>query len=307
MLDKIKKFICNPEIRFSYLLKLGVTNILSDETYLKILFKLKVGYELNLENPKTFNEKLQWLKLYDRNPKYTTLVDKYKVREYVNKMIGEEYLIPLLGVWDSPEEIDFEKLPEQFVLKCNHTSGVGLSICLDKKNYDIRRAKEELRRGLKNNYYMSCREWPYKNVKRKIIAEKYMEDMQQDNSEDGLLDYKFMCFSGKVKCSFVCSERFSGNGLKVTFFDRNWNIMPFERKYPRSKKTIKKPQNYEKMIELAEKLAKGIPFVRIDFYEINEKIYFGEMTFYPGSGMEEFNPIEADYKLGKWLELPQKH
>lgn len=305
-LDKImkagKKYIEDKNYRIKINALLGLYNRLSDEDYLKLVFKANVGQELNLNEPKTFNEKLQWLKIHDHNPQYTLLVDKYAVREYIKNKLGEEYLIPLLGVWDSPDSINFANLPNQFVLKCNHNSGLGMCICKDKEKLDIQRVKKELRKGLRQDYYLSGREWPYKNVQRKIIAEKFM--VSQSTDEEGIKDYKFMCFNGHVKCSFVCSERFSKEGLKVTFFDRDWNILPFERHYPKSEKKIPKPQNYELMIEFAERLSKNIPFVRIDFYEIEGKIYFGEITFFPGSGLEEFTPVESDYMLGSWLELP---
>ncbi|EGT0014958.1 glycosyl transferase [Clostridium perfringens] len=277
----------------------GVFNKISDEEYLKREYRALMGYELDLNNPKTFNEKLQWLKLNNRKPEYTMMVDKYLVRQYIADKLGKEYLIPILGVWDDPDEIDFERLPNKFVLKCNHNSGLGMCICKDKTKLNIEKTKKKLKKGIKQDYYMLHREWPYKNVKRKIIAEKYMVEA---NGED-LKDYKFMCFNGEVKCSFVCSDRFSDDGMKVTFFDANWNVMPFERHYPKSTETIQKPINYKKMIEFAEKLSKGIPFLRVDFYEIEGKIYFGELTFFPGSGFEEFTPNEADYELGKLIKL----
>ena len=275
-------------------------NLIPDKLFLSLKFYQKLGRKIYWNNPKTFNEKLQWLKLYDRRPEYTTYVDKYKVREFIAKTIGEEYLIPLLGVWNNPDEIDFDKLPNQFVLKCNHDSG-GLCICKDKSQFNIEEAKNKLRKSLNTDYYLEKREWPYKNVPRKIIAEKYMEDGLETLS---LRDYKFMCFDGKVKCSFVCSDRRTKEGLHVTFFDLDWNILPFERHYPAMKNGIPKPLNYEKMIVLAEKLSKGIPFVRVDFYEIKGKIYFGELTFYPGSGFEEFSPLSADKWMGDFIKLP---
>lgn len=273
----------------------GLLNWIPDEVYLKYAFKSKLGYDLNLENPQTFNEKLQWLKLYDRRPEYTVMVDKYLAKQYVADKIGEQYIIPTLGVWDSPDEIDFDKLPDQFVLKCNHNSGLGMCICRNKSELDIKKVKSELRKGIKQNYYLGGREWSYKNVPRKIIGEKYMGD--------DLNDYKLMCFNGKVKCSFVCSER--NYGLHVTFFDNDWNKLPFERHYPASDKNIPKPQKYDEMVSLAEKLSSGIPFVRVDFYEINGHIFFGELTFYPGSGFEEFTPIDADYLLGSYISLSE--
>lgn len=294
------KYLCNAGYRFKINAGYGRYNSLPDEEYLKRLFRVSMGKELNLEHPVTFNEKLQWLKLHDRRPEYTMMVDKYLVRNYIREQLGEEYLIPLLGVWDSPEEIDFAALPDQFVLKCNHNSGLGMCICKDKSKLDIEKVKKELHRGLAQDYYLTGREWPYKNVKRRIIAEQYMID----RSTSELRDYKFMCFNGKVQCSFVCSDRFLPGGLHVTFFDRDWNVMPFERHYPARKAGIQRPINYDKMIEFSERLSQNISFVRVDFYEVENKIYFGELTFYPGSGLEEFTPEEWDEILGSWLTLP---
>lgn len=295
---KIKNIIKNP-YKLIYLIKSPyLLRLIPDKTYIKILYRANVGKKLNLGNPQTFNEKIQWLKLFDRRPEYTLMVDKFAVREYIKNNIGEEYLIPLLGVWSGFKDINFYDLPQQFVLKPNHTSG-DIFICLDKKNIDINNLKRMVNRWLRREYYWQSREWPYKNIKPKIIAEQYLVDESGE-----LKDYKFLCFNGRVEYCFVCSERFSKNGLKVTFFDRDWNVMPFERHYPKSKKPIVKPYNFDKMITLAEKLSKNIPFVRVDFYEVNKKIYFGELTFYPGSGLEEFTPPEWDEKLGNLIELP---
>ncbi|WP_270238251.1 ATP-grasp fold amidoligase family protein [Clostridium perfringens] len=300
--------------------KLGFKGFLSwmpDNIYLKYVYRDIIGENLNLKKPQGFNEKLQWLKLYDRNPEYTNMVDKYEAKKYVAKKIGDSYIIPTLGIWDKFEDIDFDNLPNQFVLKCTHDSG-GVIICHDKKDFDIENARKKINSKLRKNFYYSGREWPYKNIKPRIIAEKLMinnsicksnnveaqEISQEYNNE--LLDYKFMCFDGKVKCSFVCSERFSSDGLKVTFFDKDWNILEFERHYPKSKIQIPKPSKYYDMIKIAEKLSKGIPFVRVDLYESNEKVYFGELTFYPGSGFEEFSPKSADINLGSWIKLPKK-
>ena len=270
-----------------------LSHYLPDKLYLKLWYRYVTGEKLNLNNPQTFNEKLQWLKLYDRNPLYTKLVDKYEVREYIKEKIGEEYLIPLLGVWNNVSEIDFESLPNQFVLKTTHDSG-GVVICKDKENFNIEKAKKFLSKHLQNNFYYSGREWPYKNVKPRIIAEKYLDF--------DIKDYKFMCFNGKMKCSFVCSERHT-NGLKVTFFDKDWNKLPFERVFPCSKDILDKPKMYDRMLIVSEILSTNIPFVRVDFYEIDNKIYFGELTFYPGNGIERFNPKKWDYKLGDMINL----
>lgn len=289
--------------RFKIMNRLGLCDNMPDEEYLKKQYKAIMGKKLNLDNPRTFNEKLQWLKLHNRRPEYITMVDKYAVKQYVANKIGEEYIIPTLGVWDNAEDIDFDKLPNKFVLKCNHNSGLGMCICKDKSKIDIPRTIALLNKGLAQNYYLHGREWPYKYVKRRIIAEQYMED-NPDSQE--LTDYKLMCFNGKIKCSFTCTSRYAKEGLRVTFFDTNWKKMPFERHYPSEFGTIAKPKTYGEMTQLAEKLAEKIPFVRVDFYEIKGKPYFGEMTFFPGNGMEEFTPEEWDETLGSWIELPNK-
>lgn len=299
--NKIKiclKALYDEDSRFIIRERLGLCDNLPDDEYLSRMYKIRIGRNLNLNNPQTFNEKIQWLKLYDRKDIYTLMVDKYLVKDYVANIIGKEYIIPTIGVWDNVEEIDFHSLPDRFVLKCNHNSGRGLCICKDKSKFDINKAKIELTKGLSQNYYYHGREWPYKRVNRKIIAEQYMED---DSGE--LMDYKLMMFNGVFKCAFTCTERFSSDGLKVTFFDKEWHMMPFERHYPSSKAKIEKPVSYELMIKFAEKLSKNIPFVRVDFYEVKGKPYFGELTFYPGGGMEEFTPEEWDYKLGSWINL----
>lgn len=271
-------------------------NSLSDKEHLDILFMNCFKRHIDWENPKTFNEKLQWLKINDRNPEHTKMVDKYEVREYISKTIGEEYLIPLLGVWNNVDDINFDELPEKFVLKCTHGSACNI-ICPDKSKLNIKEAKKKLKKWMKINYYYLSREWPYKNVKPRIIAEKFMVDSKSDD----LKDYKFFCFNGNVKCSFVASER--DKDLKVTFFDKQWNVLPFERSHPKSDIEISKPINYEKMVDLAEKLSKDEKFIRVDFYEINKNIYFGELTYYPGAGFEAFQPEEYDYKLGEWIVL----
>lgn len=281
-------------------IKRNILNLMPDKLYLKLLYYRMLKKNLNLKQPKTFNEKLQWLKLYDRRPIYTKMVDKFAVREYIKQWIGEEYLIPLVGVWDSVEEIDFDSLPNQFVLKTTHDSG-GVRICKDKKTFDFDEAKSFLNSRLKLNYYYIGREWPYKNVKPRIIAEEYI-----NNSKGDLPDYKFMCFNSKVKYIFTCSDRNNEEGLKVTFFDLDWNVLPFERHYPRSTKEIQKPNNFDKMIKFAEILSENISFLRVDFYEVDNQLFFGELTFYPGSGFEEFEPEIWDRKLGDLLNLPDK-
>ena len=259
-----------------------------------------MGTKLNLKNPRTFNEKLQWLKLHDRKPFYTDMVDKYLAKEYVSKIIGNEYIIPTLGVWNHFDDIDFERLPNRFVLKCTHDSG-GVVICKDKQAFDYKNAEKVLEYSLKQKFYLQTREWPYKNVKPRIIAEEYLED----NELKELRDYKFFCFDGQVKALFVASDRQNkAEETKFDFFDPSYNFLKIVNGHPNSEIPPSKPKNFEKMIELAEKLSKDIPHVRCDFYEVNGKVYFGELTFYHWSGLVPFIPSEWDIVFGSWLKLP---
>ena len=284
-------------IRTTYYLVEKIASIIPDRTYLEIVFFLRMGRKLKLDEPESFSDKIQWLKLNDRKMEYVNWVDKVKAKERAESIIGAEYIIPTIGVWERFEDIDFDTLPNEFVIKCNHDSG-GVVVCKDKANLNWDEVKRIIERQLKRNYYYNGREWPYSQIKRKILIEKFI-----GSKSEQLMDYKLMVFNGQVKCSFVCTDRESKK-LKVTFFDRNWVKMPFERKYPADEKKIEKPKNYNKMIELAETIAKNWIFARVDFYESDEQLYFGEVTFYPGSGMEKFKPEEWDYKLGKLLMLP---
>lgn len=272
---------------------------LSDEKYIKYVYKHKIGKKLNLNNPQTFNEKLQWLKLNNRNDLYTIMVDKYEVKNYIANIIGNEYVIPTIGIYNSFDEIDFEKLPSQFVIKCTHDSG-GIVICKDKSKFDIKKAKKIINKFLKRKYFYVYREWPYKNVKPRIIVEQYMEDENYNE----LKDYKLFCFNGIPKIFLVCSERFSSNNMCETWFNENWELLSLIENKHRIDKNINKPLNFERMKEYASKIAKDMPFVRVDFYEIRKKIYFGEITFYPASGYEKFEPKEWDKKLGDMIKLP---
>lgn len=258
-----------------------------------------MGKRLNLKNPQTFNEKLQWLKLYDRNPEYTKMVDKYEVRKYISDKIGEEYLIPLLGVWDSFDEIDFDKLPDQFVLKCTHDSG-GLVICRDKSKLDINKARKTINKCLKKNFYKFTREWPYKNVKPRIIAEKFMVD----ESGTELKDYKFFCFDGTVKALFIATDR--PYDTKFDFFDSDFNHLDIRHGHPNSNRELSKPKGFDEMIKLSQILSKGMAHVRVDLYDINGKIYFGELTFFHHGGLVPFDPPKWDEIFGEWLTLPEK-
>lgn len=285
------------------ILRCRIFALLPDRIYLKMRYFFLMGKTLDLKNPKTFNEKLQWLKLYDRKPEYTKMVDKYEVREYISKKIGEEYLIPILGVWDNPNEIDLTELPNEFVLKCTHDSG-GLVICRDKSCINFEEVKIKFKNYLTNNFYKLTREWPYKNVKPRIIAEKLMVDKNGDRANEGLTDYKFYCFNGVPKYAYVSLGLEDHSTAKISFVTLDWEFAPFARTdYEPFSIMPPKPRNLEKMIELATVLSQGIKFLRVDFYEINGKIYFGELTFFPGSGYTELTPEEWDYKLGEMIKI----
>ena len=282
----------------------GFLNQISDEAYLRMLWQRKFHKKLNLNNPETFNEKLQWLKLYDRKPAYTTMVDKYEAKKYVAARVGEEYIIPTLGVWDRFEEIDFDSLPDQFVLKCTHDSG-GLAICRDKSKFDKEKARKKIERSLRRNYYWSSREWPYKNVKPRIIAEQYMED---GTGLPGLTDYKFFCFGGEPKLLYVSQGLENHATACISFFDLEGKKMPFYRKdYRPVEGELTLPENFSEMREQARELAKNVaaPFVRIDLYAINGETKFSEITFSPCGGMLPFEPAEWDKTLGDWIQLPK--
>lgn len=298
MFKKITRFILDPKIRFNYLTILGLYNDWDDEKFLRKKYKLYTGKELNLYAPETFNEKIQWLKLYDRNPGYTELVDKYSVKKYVADKIGSEYIIPTLGVWDCFDEIDFELLPDAFVLKTTHDSG-GVFICKDKSALNKKKAKKFLNKWLRRNYYMSGREYPYKNVSRKIIVEEYMTD----ESGEELKDYKVFNFNGIPKMIQVDYDRFRCH--KRNLYTTEWDYIPASIEFPTDPDhRIEKPQCLDQMLKLASVLSQGFAHLRTDFYVIENKIYFGELTFYHGSGFETFTPEKFGFETGSWLALP---
>lgn len=283
------------------LIKLARKNIIkmSDQKFLDLCFDYYLGKKINWKNPQTYNEKLQWLKIYDRQDNYTKMVDKYEAKEYVKNIIGGEYIIPTIGIYDKFENIDFEKLPKQFVMKCTHDSG-GLVICKDKSKLNLKEAKRKINQCLKVNYFNCWKEWPYKNVKPRIIIEKYMTN----DDSDGINDYKFFCFNGKVKLLFIATDRVNENEeTKFDFYDENFNHLPIKNGHPNALVPPSKPLNFEKMKELAEILSKDIPHLRVDFYEINGKIYFGELTFSHWAGMVPFEPEEYDLILGNWIDI----
>lgn len=272
--------------------------VTSDRLYLKMMYYLQFGRSLDLNNPKTFNAKLQWLKLYNRNPEYIKMVDKYEAKKYVSSIIGDEYIIPTISVYSSVEEIDLEKLPMQFVLKCTHDSG-GVVICKNKDSFDIKESFDKLRRGLKYNFYYANREWPYKYVKPRIIAEQYMED----KSTGELRDYKFFCFNGVVKFFKIDYDRFVNH--HANYYSPNGDLLPFgeARISPIPNKQLSLPSRLYEMISFAEKLSENIPFLRVDFYEIDGHVYFGELTFFPDSGYGKWTSCEWDNKIGEYIDL----
>ena len=274
------------------------------EKYIKMLFRLKMGHRLDLQNPKTFSEKLQWLKLYDNKPEYTTMVDKYAVKEYVAKIIGQEYVIPTLGVWDDPEDIEWDVLPDRFVLKTTHGGGsMGVVICKDKALFDKQKAVEKMKQAMKQDIYKYYKEWPYKNVHKRVFAEQYIES--QPETKD-IPDYKWYCFNGEPKYCQVIQNRTTNE--TIDFFDTNWNHQDFVGLNPKANHatiTPSRPESLERQICVARSLSKDIPFVRIDLYETGAHEYFGEITFYPFSGFGKFSPNPYNEILGQMLVLPE--
>ena len=301
-MQSISFYIKNPKI-FATGILLKLNALIPEKTYLKLLFRLNVGYKLNLKKPETFNEKLQWLKLYDRKPDYTSLVDKYEVKNVVSKIIGEEHIVPTLGVWNNVEEIDWSILPNQFVLKTTHGSGGrGVVICNNKECFNIKDAKEKLSKSLsQSDTYAHYREWPYKNIKRRIIAEKLLVEALNSSF---LKDYKFFCFNGKVRFFKVDYGRFTEH--HANYYNTRGKLLPFGEAdfMPDNNQKIELPNNLEEMISIASKISKGHSFLRVDLYNVNGFIYFGEATFYPASGMGKFSPNYVDYEIGKLLTLP---
>lgn len=302
--QKLVKFCTDKKYRFNILASRGFYNHWSDEKFLKRKFKLTFGYDLNLKNPQTFNEKLQWLKLHDRNPLYTTMVDKYAVKKWVANKIGEQYIIPTLGVWKSFDEINFDKLPNQFVLKTTHDSG-GIVICKDKNIFDKKKARTKLAQSLTRNYYYHGREWPYQKVLPCIIAEKYMVD----ESGYDLKDYKVLCFNGEPKLIEFHRNRFTQNHIQE-FYDTSWHKTSISQtgiaNFRISKDIFPRPTSLDEMLHQSRMLAQHLIHARIDWYCINEKLYFGEITFFDGSGFEPFDNFKDDLLLGNWIKLPQK-
>lgn len=300
----IKYYIKNPlEIGVQLLCRYGKK--IPDDRYLRILFFLRMHRRLNLNCPQTFSEKLQWLKLYDRNPEYTKMVDKYAVKDYVSKVLGPEYVIPTIGVWDSPEAIEWDKLPNKFVLKTTHGGGgTGVIICKDKNKLDKGAVINSLNKSLAIDIYAMLKEWPYKNVPRRIIAEEYVEPQQ---NLKGLQDYKFFCFNGDVKCLFVATDRQNPNEeVKFDFFDADYNHLSLKQGHRNALHVPIKPINFDLMKNTAALLSRGFPHVRVDLYDTGDRVLFGELTFFHNSGLVPFQPKMWDKKMGDMLTLPKK-
>ena len=295
------RFITNPSARMNILTELGFFRKTDSETFLKKVYRANMGKELNLEQPVTYTEKLQWLKLYDQRPEYTRMVDKYEVKKYVAEKLGEEYIIPVIGVWERVEDIDFDALPQRFVLKTTHDSG-GIVICKDKDTLDIPAAQKKLRYFLNRDYFDHKREWPYKHVKHRIIAEPYMEDSRFAE----LRDYKFFTFGGVPKVLYIAQGRGRGEPTVADFFDMDFNHLPFAIDHDMAATPPEKPERFEEMKRFAALLSEGTPQLRVDFYEVDGRIYFGEMTFFHCSGLNPFHPEEWDRIFGDWVELPPK-
>ena len=275
----------------------------NDELYLKVYYRLSMRKPLNLENPTTFNEKLQWLKLYNRRPEYVQLVDKFLVKEYVANKIGDEFVIPTIRSWESPKDIDWDMLPNQFVLKTNHDGGGnGIVVCRDKSTLNKQKALRELNHSFRRNTFLIGREWPYKKVEKRVFAEKYIEDSKLND----LRDYKFLCFNGVPKLLYIATERNKAERVKFNFFDMDFNHLDIRNGHPMGEEQLEKPSTFEQMKSIAAILSKGIPQVRIDFYEVDGHLYFGEFTFFHLGGTGSFQPEEWDTILGSWIELPKE-
>ena len=269
-----------------------------DSLWLRIIYKTKFQRNLNLGDPQSFNEKLNWLKLNDRNPLYTRLANKYDVKEYVRECIGEEYVVPCYGVWESFDDIDFDKLPDRFILKCTHDSG-GRIVCTDKATFDKRRAKERLETTMRNNFFWWTREWVYKDVKPRILADMLLDD----HTGEVLRDYKFWCFNGVPKYMYCTIKN---DDVFENFYDMDFNVVNIDHGFKRAVPEFDKPECFELMKTLAGKLSKGIPFVRVDFFLVEGRVYFGELTFYDWAGLRPFATYDQDLELGRLIALPNK-
>ena len=294
-----KNLISNKKIRLKML---NLLSFIPDRIMIKVEYWIKLGEKLNLQNPKTFTEKLQWLKLYNRKSIYTTMVDKYEVKKLISSIIGQDYIVPTLGVWNRFEDINFSGLPSKFVLKCTHDSG-SIIVCEDKSKLDMKLLSEHFSFHLNNDEYILGREWPYKNVRRRIICEPLLTDGSIGLGST-IKDYKFFCFNGVPKVMYISNDR--GDDPRTDFFDMDFNHLPIKMKDPNAETLPIKPECFETMKLISQKLSKGIPHLRVDFYVVNNKPYVGELTFFHNSGYTAIQPKEWNYKMGEWIELPIK-
>ena len=282
-----------------------IGRIIPDKLWIQIKYRQNFGKWIDFKKPSTYNEKLNWMKLYDRRPEYTIMVDKYEAKKWISEKIGEQYVIPVVGgPWNSVDEIDFKMLPKQFVLKTTHDCG-GVLICKDKEKFDKNNAKRFLKKHLKNNYYLTNREWPYKNVKPRIFAEAYVTDeVLEENEIEQLTDYKFFCFNGEPKVMFIATDRADQSvDTKFDFFDMNFKHLPIIQGHPNSSVLHKKPTMFNEMKELSKKLSTGLPHIRVDFYEVGKRIYVGELTLFHFAGVVPFKPEKWDDIFGDWINL----
>lgn len=296
MFKKIKRYAKDPYYSFGYYIIKTHPKWMTDRYYIKVLWHMLMGYKLNLKNPQTFNEKLQWLKLYDRNPLYPTLVDKYRVKQWVASKIGEKYVIPTIAVYKSVDEIDLRKLPDQFVLKCNHDSG-SVIICRDKEALDFDAVKQKLNNALKNNFYWEAREWAYKHINRLVFAEKHMVDTLYAKD---LLTYKFLCFEGEPYIMYITVKN---DNIFENYYNMHFEPLDIHRKWPNSTTSMNKPKCFEEMKRIARVLSHGLKHVRIDLYEVNGQVYFSEFTFYDWAGFFGFSPQIWDSILGEKINI----
>ena len=296
-LDGIKKGMRNPALLFPVLGRNGFFHGMSDERYLAKCFRARVGYLPDLAKPVTFNEKMQWLKLNDRNPLYTKLVDKVAVKSFVEERVGFGYVPETYHVWEKPEDVEIDSLPDRFVIKTNHDNA-GVLICDDKSRFDLAAAKRRIAKHYSHNFFWAGREWPYLDVAPKVFAEEYL-----DGGSDGLVDYKLFCFSNGRIITLVMTDRFSNAETSKTFFDENWTPLPIKEGIHPTLPDMTPPSSFSRMKEIAANLSAGLPFVRVDFYQINGRPLLGEMTFYPNSGFELFEPREWDRVFGDWIDL----
>lgn len=294
---KIHTVINNPK---SVIIKVlyFISPLLADKLYLKILFRLRLGHKLDLKNPTTYNEKLQWLKLYYRKPIMTKMVDKYEAKQLIKDMVGEQYVVKNYGVWNTFDEIDFNSLPSQFVLKTTHDQG-GVVMCKDKSKFDFKNARKKLNKHLKRKHFYLSREWPYKDVSPRILAEEFLNS----KGDMSFKDYKFYCFNGTPKIMYVSMGKEQGR-MTFDYYDMDFNLFDIQRpSIPNSGVKTEKPEDFELMIQLAKIISSNFPHVRVDFYEIQGKVYVGELTFFQGGGLMPFIPEKWDTILGNWIDL----